>query len=257
MPDFDRSKPSIARVYDYLLGGKDNFESDRAVADQLLAIAPEMRLMVRENRDFLARAVRWVAEQGITQFIDLGSGLPTEPSTEQSAKAVRPDVRVAYIDNDPVVISHLTALLYQNPAAMVLDLDLNDADAVLGQVAKLIDLSRPACLMMGALLHFYDAGAARDLVARYAAALAPGSYVIVSVFTAAGPDTDQLVKIYSAGPHPVRTHYSEEVSSFFGDLELVPPGVADARTWRAGWAEVRDPETRGVWTYGAVARKAG
>lgn len=256
MADFDRSKPSIARVYDYLLGGKDNFEADRALAGQLLAVSPQVVLMVRENRDFLARAVRWVAEQGVMQFIDLGCGLPTEPSTRQSVQAVVPDARVACVDNDPVVVSHLTALHYQDLAVKVVDLDVNDPAAVLGQVRELIDLSRPVCLTAGALLHFYEPAAARDLVARYAAALAPESYVVLSVCTAApGRDAEQLVKIYSSGPHPVRINSAEDVSSFFGDLDMVPPGVTDARVWRPGCDSVPEPEPRGVWTYGGVARK--
>ena len=256
MADFDRNKPSIARVYDYILGGKDNFAVDREVADQLIAIAPGVGAMVRENRELLARAVSWAAEQGIGQFVDLGCGLPTEPSTQQSAQAVLPGARVAYVDNDPVVISHLTAALYQDETALVVDADVNDPEAVLGEVAALIDLSQPVCLLMGALLHFYEPDAARDLVARYAAALAPGSYVVISVCTAApGPDADRLVKIYSSGPHSVRINSLEDVASFFGDLELLPPGVADARTWRPGWETAPDPEPRGVWTYGGIARK--
>ena len=256
MADFDRNKPSIARVYDYWLGGKDNFAADREIADQLIEIAPEIGLMVRENRELLTRAVSWAAEQGISQFIDLGCGLPTEPSTQQSAQAVRPGARVACIDNDPVVISHLTAMLYQDPAVLVVDADLNDTGAVLGEAAALIDFSQPACLLMGSLLHFYEPDTARDLVARYAAALAPGSYVVISVCMAApSPEAERGVKIYSSGPHPVRLHSVEELTSFFGDLELIPPGVADARTWRPGWETVPDPAPRLVWTCGGIARK--
>jgi SAM-dependent methyltransferase len=255
--DFDASKPSIARVYDYVLGGKDNFAADRELADQFIAISPDSPPTARENRDLIAGAVRWAAEQGIGQFIDLGCGLPTEPSTQQSAQEVVPGARVAYVDNDPVVISHLTALLRRDKTALVVDRDVSDADAVLAEVAGLIDLRRPACLIMAALLHFYEPDAARRLVARYAAALAPGSYVILTVFVIGGPNGDRLVKLYSAGAAPLCVHSEEDFASFFGDLELVPPGVADARTWRPGWETVPDPEPRDVWTRGAMARKTG
>lgn len=258
MADFDPSKPSIARVYDYLLGGKDNFAADRQVAGQLVSVAPSVPDMVRENRELLGRAVTWAATQGVSQFIDLGSGLPTEPSTHECARAAVPEALVAYVDNDPVVISHLTALLCKDKAAVVVDQDVNDPAAVLGEVAGLIDLSRPVCLLMGALLHFYEPDAARDLVDRYVSALAPGSCVVLTVCEAApGPDADQLVKIYSSGPHAVRIHSVEDFTSFFGDLDILPPGVRDARTWRPDWERVPDPAPRGVWTYGAMARKTG
>jgi O-methyltransferase involved in polyketide biosynthesis len=184
--------------------------------------------------------------------------MPTEPSTQQTAQAVAPDARVAYVDNDPVVVNHLTALLHADPAAAIFDVDVNDAEAALGKVAGLIDRSRPVCLLMGALLHFYEPGAARDLVARYTAALAPGSYAVLTVFAIAGPNKDRLVELYSTGAHAVHVHSEAEFASFFGDLELLPPGVADARTWQPGW-KTRPPTgaAREAWAYGGMARKNG
>jgi hypothetical protein len=253
--DFDPTKPSIARVYDYFLGGKDNFAVDRAVANQLISAFPSIPPAARENKAMLTQAARWAAEQGIAQFIDLGCGMPTEPSTQQTVQAVVPDARVGYVDIDPVVLSHLTSLHYQDPTALVVDRDVSDPEAVLGDVARLIDLSRPVCLLMGALLHFYDLDAARDLAARYTSALAPGSYVVLTVVAAKpGPDADQLIKIYSSGPHSLFLHSAEEFASFFGDLEVVPPGVADVRTWRPDWESVPDPGPRGVWGYAGMAR---
>lgn len=132
---------------------------------------------------------------------------------------------------------------------------MGDAEAILGTVTDVIDLSQPACLVMGALLHFYEATEARALVSRYTAALAPGGYVVCTVFEAApGPEADQMVKMYGAGPHSVSIHSVEDLVSFFRDLELVPPGVADARTWRPGWETVPTPAPRGVWIYGVMAR---
>ena len=255
MPAFDPKKPSIARVYDYLIGGKDNFGPDRDLADRLLAISPSVGLIFRENREFLARAVSWVAEQGVTQFIDLGSGLPTEPNTHAAAQSVAPAARVVYVDNDPVVLSHLRVEAHRDPTVMALNLDLNDTGDVLKAAAGHVDLRRPACLLLGAVLHFYPAAAGRDLVARYVSALAPGSYVAITVGQAApGAETDRMVSLYSAGPHPVRIHSPADFAAFFGELEMVPPGVADARIWRTGRERVPAPAQRATWTIAGLAR---
>ena len=173
MAKFDPSVPSIARIYDYVLGGKDNFPADRAQADKALAYNPLIPVMARENRQFLSRAVGWVARQGIDQFIDIGCGLPTQPNTHESARAVRPEAMVAYVDNDPVVIGHLNALVAKSsPGIGVLAGDVREPDRVLNGVADTTDLAKPAGLILGSLLHFISPDEARDLVTRYAAALA-------------------------------------------------------------------------------------
>src|ERR1700743_1305061 len=180
--DFDPSTPSIARVYDYLLNGKDNFAVDREVAQKLLAVVPISADVMRENRQFLARATRWAAGQGVTQFIDLGCGMPTEPNTHGSARTAVTEPRVAYVDNDAVVLTHLRArAAHGNSGVTVVEGDVREVAATVDAVSGGIDLSRPVCLLMGALLHFFPADAARDLVAAYVAALAPGSYVVLSV----------------------------------------------------------------------------
>ncbi len=180
--DFDPTTPSIARVYDYLLDGKDNFAVDREAAERLKAVAPLTVEVTRENRQFLARAVTWAANQGITQFIDLGCGMPTVPNTHGTARAIAAGARVVYLDNDAVVLSHLRALAVKgNPSVTVVDGDVSEVATSLDAVAAGIDLSAPGCLLMGFLLHFFEPDAARDLVARYVAALAPGSYVVLSV----------------------------------------------------------------------------
>jgi O-methyltransferase involved in polyketide biosynthesis len=253
--DFDPSTPSIARVYDYLLDGKDNFAADRAVAERLLAVAPLTAEVTRENRQFLSRAVTWAANQGIGQFIDLGCGMPTAPNTHETARAITPGARVAYLDNDPVVLSHLRALAAKgDPGVTVLDGDVRAAAVIVDAVAAGIDLSAPACLLMGFLLHFFAPDDARDLVARYVAALAPGSYVVLSVGRADGEEAKQGFGTYSAGPAQVYNHSVPEFASFFGSLELVPPGVIDAREWRPGWEQpVRLPPRDGQVIVG-VAR---
>jgi S-adenosyl methyltransferase len=159
MADFDPRTPSIARVYDYILGGKDNFAADREVADRLMAAAPLTVEVSRENRQFLARAVTWAAGQGIGQFIDLGCGMPTVPNTHETAQAIIPAARVAYIDNDPVVLTHLRALAeHGNPGVTVVHGDVREPDAIIGAIQDDIDLEAPACLLMGYLLHFFAPG---------------------------------------------------------------------------------------------------
>ena len=233
MADFDPSAPSIARVYDYLLDGKDNFAVDRDVALKLLAVAPIAADVMRENRQFLARATRWAAENGISQFIDLGCGMPTAPNTHQTAQAVTPGAHVAYVDIDAVVLAHLRALAAQgNPDVTVIDGDVREVAAILDAIGPGIDLTRPACLSMGALLHFFPPDDARDLVARYAAALAPGSYVVLSVGRADGDEESRGFGTYSsAGAARVYNHSVAEFTGFFGPLTLMPPGVIDAREW--------------------------
>jgi hypothetical protein len=229
--DFDPSTPSIARVYDYLLGGKDNFAVDREVAEKLLAVAPTSAAVMGENRQFLARATRWAAGAGITQFIDLGCGMPTQPNTHGSAQLVIPEPRVAYVDNDAVVLAHLRALAaHGNPGVTVIDGDVRETAAILAAVRAGVDLEQPACLLMGALLHFFPAEAGRDLVAGYVAALAPGSYLVLSVGRADG-DTAAGFGAYSSGGVQAYNHSVADFTSFFGGLELVEPGVVDARLW--------------------------
>ena len=158
------------------MGGKDNFAADREAADKLLAVAPDSGEAMRENRQFLARATRWVAAEGITQFVDLGCGMPTEPNTHSTAAAAATDPRVAYVDTDAVVLAHLRALAAQgNEGVTVIDGDVREVKTVLDAVAASIDLSRPACLLTGALLHFFPIDTAGDLVGRYVAALAPAA----------------------------------------------------------------------------------
>jgi O-methyltransferase involved in polyketide biosynthesis len=252
--DFDPTVPSIARVYDYLLAGKDNFAVDRDVAEKLLAVAPTAAEVMRENRQFLARAATWAAENGIRQFIDLGCGMPTTPNTHQRAQAAAPDARVVYVDNDPVVLAHLRAIAAQgNPGVTVIDADVREVPDMLAALGAAIDLTRPVCLLMGALLHFFPADAARKLVAGYAGALAPGSYLVLSVGRADG-DTAQGFGTYSsAGAAQAYNHSVADFTSFFGPLTLVPPGVVDARGWPGGDRDEPLPDRPGQALVG-VAR---
>jgi O-methyltransferase involved in polyketide biosynthesis len=253
--DFDPTTASIARVYDYFLGGKDNFAADRELGARLIALVPSTPVTLRENKKFLGVAVTWVANQGIRQFIDLGAGMPTAPNTQQTAREVAPEARVAYVDNDAVVLSHLNALAaHGHKGVTVVEGDVRDADTVLRAVASGIDLTEPACLIMGSLLHFFAPQDARDLVARYTRALAPGSYVILTMGVASGKAAEKFFRLYSEGPSRLYQHTPEDFASFFGPLDLVPPGIGDARTSRPGWAHIPAAEPREGWMITGIAR---
>jgi O-methyltransferase involved in polyketide biosynthesis len=219
-----------------------------------MAVQPLVADMVRANRQFLSHAVTWTANQGISQFVDLGCGMPTAPNTHETARAVTADARVAYVDNDPVVLSHLRALIAKgDPELMVIGGDVREADDLLAAIAAGIDLSAPTCLLLGWLLHFFPPDAARDLVARYVSVLAPGSYVVLSVGRGDGDAADEATDTYSAGVAQIYNHSIADFTSFFGPLELVPPGVVDAREWRPDWEPVRLRPRKGQ-TIAGVAR---
>lgn len=255
---FDPRTPSIARVYDYLLGGKDNFAADRAVAENLVAVYPPIIETVPESRRFVERAVTWVAGQGITQFIDLGAGLPTVPNTHATAQAASPAAAVAYVDNDPVVISHLTALLaHHADRVAVISGDLHDRDAILGdgRLRAVIDLSQPVCVIMGMILHFIPAAAAAGLVKRYMSAVAPGSYLIATIASGKGALAGKFYQTYNVtGFATMYNHTSAEFASFFGDLEIIPPGLGDARRIRPGWSELTSVPKRPDRILAGIAR---
>jgi O-methyltransferase involved in polyketide biosynthesis len=253
MAEFDPSVPSIARVYDYFLGGKDHFASDRALADRMIAMAPLAPVITRENRQFLIRAVTWAASQGIGQFLDLGCGMPTAPDTLDSAREVIADARVAYVDNDPVVLTHLNARVAKGiPGVTVVGGDVREVPMILDGVKAGIDLSVPVCLIMGFLLHFFTADAARDLVARYTAALSPGSLLVLSAIHVDTKGSDEGFAGYSSAVAPLYNHSTAEFASFFDSLEVLPPGVADARMWSA-WTDAAHLLQRDQYAIAGVA----
>lgn len=230
--DFDTGKAHPARVYDHLLGGKDNFASDRELGDKLLAQYPTTAEIVRENKQFMRQAVAWVAEHGVHQFIDLGAGLPTSPSTQEVAQSVHPDARVAYVDNDPVVVAHVRALLAHGASGVsVVDHDLRDVEAVLGQVSDSLDLRQPVGLLLGSLLHFFPVEDGRKMLDGYVAALAPDSYVVVSVGRSAGEQSQEFINTYRRGGVPLHYYSADAIAALFSDLELVPPGITEVRAW--------------------------
>jgi O-methyltransferase involved in polyketide biosynthesis len=253
---FDPATPNTARVYSRLLGGKDHFPADRAEADALLEIYPPLAEMVQENRAFLAEAVTWAAGQGISQFLDLGTGLPATPAVHQTARAVLPAARVVYVDHDPMVLSHARALLAA-PGVATVAADLRDPAAVLAdpELRAVIDPAQPVCVVLGAVLHFLDADTAREVTAGYARLIAPGSALVISC---AAYDDEALAKRlaaeYTAGPFV--NHTREDVVSFFAGLDLVGPGVGEAQTWRAWHREPVLRHREGHVLAGAARRHA-
>lgn len=228
---FDVTRPNIARVYDYWLGGKDNFPADREQAARMLAIYPLVAKLARDNRLFLGRAVAWVAGQGIRQFLDVGSGLPTRDNTHQIAQAVNPDARVVYVDNDPVVLRHAQALL-AGPGVEAIAGDLREPMGILGDpvTCKLIRPDEPACVVLALVLHFFPFEVAREIASAFVRWLPPGSCAIISVGCGDEETGGTLTRAYTAAP--LYNHSPEQVAAFFGGLPLVPPGLVDAEAWR-------------------------
>jgi O-methyltransferase involved in polyketide biosynthesis len=253
---FDPTKPNIARVWDYWLGGKDNFAADRELAEKMLAVHPVSAQMARENRQFLGRAVGYVAGRGVRQFIDVGAGLPTALNTHDIARSVDPKIRVAYVDNDPVVISHARALLASGPGVIAVPGDLRKPDSLLTDpgLTNLIDLTQPTGVIMSAVLHFLDAETARDVTAAFCEAIAPGSYLIISVGSGSQSERDNFTSAYTAAR--LFIHSMQETATFFHDLKLVPPGVVPVPAWTGEpQTQPRDVAARTATFLGGVARK--
>jgi SAM-dependent methyltransferase len=251
---FDPTRPNIARVWDYWLGGKDNFAADRELAQKMLAVHPVSAQMARENRQFLGRAVSYVAARGVQQFIDVGAGLPTALNTHDIARRVDEQTRVAYVDNDPIVISHARGLLAKSPGVIAVPGDMHAPGSILADagLTELIDMAEPACVILSAVLHFAEARTARDVAAAFAGALAPGSYLIISVGSGNRSESGNFTSAYTAAP--IHIHSPEEIRSFFGGLELVPPGVVSVRCWD-GDGPARNLKPRTATFLGGVARK--
>ena len=258
--DVDLVKPSAARCYDYYLGGAHNFAVDRELAEQVLAQVPYGRDVARDNRAFLRRAVRYCVDNGVRQFLDIGSGIPTVGNVHEVAQAVDPDCRVVYVDNEPVAVAHSQTILEGNDNAAALRADFADVDAILehAETRRLLDFSRPVGLMLIALAHFVpDAERPHEIVRRYADRLAPGSYLALSHLT----DDDYPDKVhgpresYKASSNPFHPRSRAQVAELTTDFELVDPGLVHLPQWRPDADEDRweNPETSLL--YAAVGRK--
>jgi O-methyltransferase involved in polyketide biosynthesis len=233
---FTTATANIARMYAHWLGGKDSFEADRAAADAILTLFPEVADVARANRAFLARAVRHVARQGVRQFIDLGAGLPATPNVHEIAREKVPDARVVYLDRDPVVLTHARALLAVDDNIGVVAGDIRDPARALASLAlaRVIDAGEPVCVLLGSVLHFLAADEADEAVAAFRAWMAPGSYLIISAGTSTGTDPELLRQLQAAyaGTAPVTARTAAEITAWFGGLTLARPGVVDVWAWR-------------------------
>jgi hypothetical protein len=252
-----------ARRYNYWLGGKDNFAADRASGDAIAAAMPTVRLAARENRMFLRRAVRFLAEQGITQFLDIGTGIPTADNTHEVAQAVDPAARVVYVDNDPIVLSHARALLTSTPegATGYLDADLRDPADILARkdLHATLDLSRPVALMLVAILHFIrDDEHPREILSQLVAALPAGSYVTISHVTWDHLPPHVVTKLDAANPDGrFRPRTIAELTALLDGLEPVDPGLVSIADWRAERERQPRPAPADVSCVGAVLRVPG
>jgi SAM-dependent methyltransferase len=262
-PKIDISRPHAARMYDYYLGGKDNFAADRKTAEEAMRSWPAVRTAVRENRAFLGRAVRYlVAEAGVRQFLDIGAGLPSAGNVHEIAQGVAPECRVVYVDNDPIVLAHSRALLASSSegSTAYIQADLREPEQILSNpiTRSVIDFGRPAALMLVAILHFLiDADQPTRIVAALMDALPPGSYLVASHVT---PEHDPvgvhgLERAYQAGGVPTQSRTCDEFAEMaFGGLNLVDPGLVLVSEWRPDPGRVPPPAEEVNW-YGGIARK--
>ncbi|MEU8626885.1 SAM-dependent methyltransferase [Streptomyces sp. NPDC048669] len=232
----DTSKPHPARMYDWFLGGKDNYPVDEAMGRQMLALEPGIPVMAKVNRAFMHRATRWLSGQGVRQFLDIGTGIPTEPNLHQVAQQSVPATRVVYCDNDPIVLAHAEALLNGSPEGAIdyVQADARDVDAILEHAGKTLDFSEPVALSMIALLHFVsDEDGAYELMSRLTDVLAPGSHVVISHLTADfHPEKAQKVdEMYKANTLTLAPRNRAQFAAFFDGLEIVEPGIVAAEAW--------------------------
>jgi O-methyltransferase involved in polyketide biosynthesis len=258
---FDARAATSARVYDYWLGGKDNFAADRIAAEAAIDAYPAIRLTARANRAFLMRTVSYLAgDQGIRQFLDIGAGLPTACNTHEIAQSIAPASRIVYVDNDPMVVCHARALLSSTPQGITacVGADLRDTAAVLTQAAEDLDFTRPVAIMLLAVLdHLPDLDQALRIVARLMAAVPPGSFLVIS-HAASDIDPDEAAEMIGClNQHLAEGNYigrpRDVVARFFDGLELVEPGVVKVTQWHPrSWLEARGPAS--LW--GGMARQA-
>lgn len=253
--------PNVARIYDHYLGGRDNYAQDREAARKVLGTAPDVPLAALENREFLKRAVNYLAnEEGVEQFIDIGPGLPTQGNIHQLARQHNPQARVLYVDNDPVVVAHGRELLHHVRGARIIDGDLRRLDDLLGnwELHDLVDLSRPVALSMSLILHFITENEdPYGIVARLRDALCPGSYMVLSHVTGDGREIKAIRKItqvYDSATAPLVPRAYTDIMKFFRGFELIEPGVVFLSQWRPTTEYSARGGTR--WAYAGVGRKA-
>jgi hypothetical protein len=253
----DTTVPHSARIWNYWLGGKDNYEIDRVAGDQFSAIYPGIVDIARADRAFLGRVIRFLAgEAGIRQFLDVGTGLPTADNTHEVAQRVAPQSRVVYVDNDPLVLAHARALLTSSPEGSTnyVDANMADAEKVLQEASQWLDLSQPVALtFMGVLGHVIDHDDARSIVAALLDGLPSGSYLSINDSVNTSEALEEALRVYEAsGAVPYRTRTPEQFAGYFDGLDLVEPGVVNVDDWRPDPGVPRGPA---IPQLGAVGRK--
>jgi len=261
LPSIDISRPHTARVWNYLLGGKDNYLADRESGEALIALLPDIADAARADRQLLIRVVRYLAgEAGIRQFLDIGTGLPTANNTHEVAQVTAPECRIVYVDNDPLILAHARALLTSSPegATDYIHADLEDTERVLREAGRTLDFTQPVALMLlGILNHIMDDDEAYAIVSQLVDALPPGSYLVIT-----HPTTDfraeammAAMKLWNegGGVPPVTARTRAEIARFFDGVELLEPGVVSSSLWRPEPSEIGTPVE--VFEYGGVGRK--
>jgi hypothetical protein len=236
-PEIDLERPSPARMYDFALGGKDNFDVDRAAVAQVAQVIPEFREVALANRGFLIRAVDTMARLGIDQFIDVGTGIPTSPNVHEVAQQIHPDARVVYVDNDPIVMAHNRALRSRRPGVLTLLCDLRQPASVMDDpgVRKHLDFDRPIGLLFVAVLHFVRRDLGVEVVNQFRRALPAGSYLAISTACADGTAPGvitRLEQVYSKSPAPMVLRTRDQVEQLLEGVDLLAPGLVDVTQWR-------------------------
>ena len=260
-PKLDTTVSHSARIWNYWLGGKDNYAVDRAAGDKVAAMLPSIVAQARADRAFLGRAVRYLAgEAGVRQFLDIGTGLPTADNTHEVAQRVAPQSRIVYADNDPLVLVHARALLTSTPEGVCdyVDGDVRDPGQILDQAARTLDFAEPVALMLlGILHHISDTEEAYSVVRRLMAALVPGSFVVINHSTSAvhGAAMEEAVAHWNrVGTPPMTLRNPQQITRFFDGLELLPPGVVSCSRWRPDLAPLGGQPAE-VDEFCGVARK--
>ena len=255
----DIDRPSAARMYDYFLGGSHNFAVDREAAQAMIAAVPESPLVAQANRAFLRRAVRFLVEAGVRQFLDIGSGIPTEGNVHEIAQDAAPESTVVYVDVDPVAVAHSREILGSNERAAAIQADIRDTERILDHpdVRTLIDFRRPVALMIVAVLHFVrDEDRPADIVARLRSALAPGSFLVLSHASGEGrsrAEWREASAVYDRTDRPLQNRGRAEITRFFDGFTLVEPGVVWVPEWRPDSPHTLDEPERAVYI-GGVGR---
>jgi len=261
-PDVPLDRPNVARMYDYYLGGHHNFAIDRQAAASALTIYPDLPLVMRANRAFLRRAVQFVVREGVTQFLDVGSGIPTVGALHETAQQVEPGARVVYVDVDPVAVAHSQALLGQNPQVTAIRGDMRRPEEVLAHpdVRRMLDEERPIGVLVLLMLHFVPDDSEADAVMRALRdAMPAGSYLAITHATNEdiAPQTkEQMLRLYSQTSSPITARSKAQIEHFFDDLELVEPGLVYLPLWRPEGSDdlLLDDPQRSI-TLAGVARK--